>query len=98
MGDARSAVLFQLFRSEKKHGMLHRSFGFRVNPLDQATRCDFNLLTRYARFRADLLDRLDDVHAVCDRAEDDVLAVEMLGRGGGDEELASVCVFAGVGH
>lgn len=42
------------------------------------------------------LDLAHDVHAVGDAAEDDVLVVE---EGGGDccdEELAPVCVWAGV--
>lgn len=37
-----------------------------------------------------------DVHAVRDAAEDDVLVVEEGGGDRGDEELAAVCVWAGV--
>merc|ERR1712027_300873 len=44
------------------------------------------------------LDRPDGAHAVEDLAEDDVLAVEPGRLDGGDEELASVGVLAGVGH
>ena len=42
------------------------------------------------------LDLAHDVHAIRDAAEDDVLVVEEGGGNGGDEELASVCVWAGV--
>jgi hypothetical protein len=47
---------------------------------------------------AHLLDGLDDVHALDDLAEDDVLAVEPRGRDGADEELGAVGVGPGVGH
>lgn len=39
---------------------------------------------------------LDDIHAVDDLAEDDVLVVEEGRRDGGDEELGAVGVGAGV--
>ena len=41
---------------------------------------------------------LDDVHALDDLSEDDVLAVEPSGLDGADKELAAVGVGAGVGH
>ena len=41
---------------------------------------------------------LDDVHALDDLSEDDVLAVEPGGLDGADKELAAVGVGAGVGH
>ena len=44
------------------------------------------------------LDLLDEVLALNDLAEDDVLAVEPRGDDGGDEELGSVGVGSGVGH
>lgn len=39
---------------------------------------------------------LDDVHAVDDFAEDDVLVVEEGSGNGGDEELGAVCVGTGI--
>merc|ERR1719335_309393 len=48
--------------------------------------------------RADGLDGLDDVHALDDLAEDDVLAVEPRGLDGADEELAAVRARARVRH
>ena len=42
------------------------------------------------------LDLAHHVHAVSDAAEDDMLVVEERGGHGGDEELASVRVWAGV--
>ena len=41
---------------------------------------------------------LDDVHALDDLSEDDVLAVEPGGLDSADKELAAVGVGAGVGH
>ena len=38
----------------------------------------------------------DDIHTVGDAAEDNVLVVKEGGGYGGDEELAPVCVWAGV--
>lgn len=45
---------------------------------------------------AGVFDFADDVHAVGDFAEDDVFVVEERGGDGADEELAAVCVGAGV--
>lgn len=45
-----------------------------------------------------LLNCLDNVHAVNDFAEDNVLAVEPRGDDSSDEELRAVCVGSGVGH
>ena len=52
----------------------------------------------FGRIGADLLDAADDVHAVDDAAEDDVLAVEERRRRARDEELTAVGVGAGIGH
>ena len=53
---------------------------------DAAVR-DLDLLAGLAALGAQLLDRLDDVHALGDLAEHDVLAVQPRGDHGGDEEL-----------
>lgn len=45
-----------------------------------------------------VLDLLDDLVALKDLAENNVLAVEPGGDGGGDEKLRAVGVLAGVGH
>ena len=49
------------------------------------------------RLRPRILNLRNDIHALDDVAEDDVLAVEMRGPGfgGDDEELAAVCVGSG---
>jgi len=59
---------------------------------------DLDLLAGGARVAAVALDLLDEVIAVNDLAEDDVLAIEPAGDNGGDEELGSVGVLSGVGH
>jgi hypothetical protein len=59
---------------------------------------DLDLLGGAAGAGPDLLDGLDDVHALDDLAEDDVLAVEPGGGDGADEELGAVGVGPGVGH
>lgn len=46
----------------------------------------------------DVLDLVDNVVALEDLAEHDVLAIQPRGDGGGDEELGAVGVLAGVGH
>eukprot|EP00538_Stauroneis_constricta_P007049 CAMPEP_0119545972 /NCGR_PEP_ID=MMETSP1352-20130426/570_1 /TAXON_ID=265584 /ORGANISM="Stauroneis constricta, Strain CCMP1120" /LENGTH=213 /DNA_ID=CAMNT_0007590611 /DNA_START=130 /DNA_END=771 /DNA_ORIENTATION=- len=48
--------------------------------------------------RSDSLDGLDDIHAINDRSEHNVLSIEPCGLGGADEELGSVGVWSGVGH
>src|SRR5437763_15364730 len=51
-----------------------------------------------AALRAGLLHFLDHVYAARDLAEHDVLAVEMRGGRGADEELRTIGGAAGVGH
>jgi len=51
-----------------------------------------------AALRALALDGLDDVHAIDDTAEDDVLAVQPLRLHGADEELRAVRVGTRVRH
>lgn len=48
--------------------------------------------------RAEALNLLDEVLALGDLTEDNVLAVEPRGDNGGDEELRAVGVGAGVSH
>jgi hypothetical protein len=60
--------------------------------------CDLDHLGGGAAAGAHLLDGLDDVHALDDLSEDNVLAVEPRGGHGADEELGAVGVGAGVGH
>ncbi len=59
---------------------------------------DLHRATEGARASALGLDRLDQVHPLDDLAEHTVLAVQMGGGHGGDEELRAVGVGAGVGH
>jgi hypothetical protein len=56
------------------------------------------LLWLVARVLGHVLDLLDDLVALEHLAEDDVLAIQPRGDGGGDEELGAVGVLAGVGH
>ena len=51
-----------------------------------------------AGLAADGLAGLDDLHALGDRAEDDVLAVEPVRLDGAQEELGAVGAGASVGH
>lgn len=48
--------------------------------------------------RTDGLDSCNNVHALGDLAEDDVLAIEMGGGHGGHEELGAVSIGPGIGH
>ena len=57
-----------------------------------------DLLGGLAGGGTDLLDRRDDVHALGDGAEHDVLAVEPGGLHGAEEELGAVGVRTRVGH
>jgi len=47
---------------------------------------------------AELLDLLDDIHALGDLSKDNVLPIQPLRLGGAEEELAPVGVGASVGH
>ena len=60
--------------------------------------CDDDFLSGCSALRAYALDGLDDVHALDDGAEHDVLAVQPRGLVGAQEELGAVGVGAGVGH
>lgn len=57
---------------------------------------DGNILIRLVPRGPRILDLPDNVHAVNHLAKDDVLFVQEGGGSGGDEELAAVCVWAGV--
>jgi len=63
-----------------------------------ATVFDDNLLGGFAALRAEGLDLLDNVHALDDLAEHDVLAVQPLGLGGANEELRAIGVGSSVSH
>ena len=59
---------------------------------------DARLPARLSRVRTNRVNRLDDVHALDDLAEDDVLAVEPGRLGRAEEELGPVRAGARVGH
>ncbi len=59
---------------------------------------DDNLGGTLSGLRSVRLDLLDNIHALDNLSEDDVLAVQPGGLGSADEELAAVGVGAGVGH
>merc|ERR1719194_252168 len=59
---------------------------------------DDNWLSGRAALGADGLDGLDDIHALNDAAEDNVLAIEPVGLDSAEEELGAVSVWASVGH
>lgn len=70
-----------------------------VRHLELAAFHDLDRLGRLVtRSLGHVLDRLADLVALEDFAEDDVLAVEPGGDGGRDEELGAVGVLAAVGH
>jgi hypothetical protein len=67
--------------------------------LELAALGDLDCLGRLvARGLGHILDLVDDLKALEHLAEDNVLAVEPGGDGGGDEELGAVGIFSGVGH
>jgi len=69
-----------------------------VAALDLARVGDLDLLAGLAGLGSNALDVLDDVLALDDLAEDDVLSVKPRAGNGGNEELGAVGVLAGVGH
>ncbi len=66
--------------------------------LELAAVGDDNLGPGGAAVRAERLHGLDDLHALDNAAEDDVLAVEPRGLDGAEEELRAVGAGASVGH
>ena len=67
--------------------------------LELAALGDLDFLGRLiARALGHVLDLVDDLEALEDFAEDNVLAVEPGGDGSGNEELRAVGVLSGVGH
>jgi len=66
--------------------------------LELSAVADGDLLAGLSRLAAEALSGLDDVVAINDLSEDDVLSVEPSGLGGADEELGSVGVGTSVGH
>ena len=63
-----------------------------------STVCDHDLLARLARLGSKRLHLLDDIHALADLTENNVLSIKPLGLGSAEEELASVSVGASIGH
>jgi len=57
-----------------------------------------DLCGRLARVGSNAFNLLDNVHALDDGSEDDVLAVEPGGLGGAEEKLGAVGSGASVGH
>lgn len=67
--------------------------------LELAALGDLDCLGRLvARALRHVLNLVDDLEALEDLAEDNVLSVEPRGDGGGDKELRTVGVLSGVGH
>lgn len=69
-----------------------------MDKLELTTVGNDNLLGSAAGIRSHRLDLFDNVHALLNLAEDDVLTIEPAGDDGGDEELGTVSVTASVGH
>merc|ERR1712004_275448 len=59
---------------------------------------DLDFLSGRARVGADLLNRVNDIHAADDAAEHNVLAIQPSGLNRAEEELGAVGVRASVGH
>jgi hypothetical protein len=69
-----------------------------LSRLNHAGAGDHNFAFRRACRRTLGFDELDDVHAFNNLAKDDMLAVEPLCDGSGDEELGTISVATRVGH
>ena len=63
-----------------------------------STVCDHDLLASLARLGSERLHLLDDIHALADLTENNVLSIKPLGLGSAEEELASISVGASIGH
>jgi hypothetical protein len=72
--------------------------GNSARPLQLARLLNLDGLLGLTRLRSDLLNGLDDVQALDNLAEDDVLAVQPRCLDSADEKLAAVGVGSGVGH
>lgn len=95
---------------KKENGSYGMALSLHINPpralrvfhllvrLDLTAVDDDDLGGRGARAGAHSLNGLDDIHAIDNLAEHDVLAVQPRGLDGGDEELGAVRVLARVGH
>jgi len=59
---------------------------------------DGNLSRGLSALGSIAFDLLDDIHTIDDLAKNDVLSVQPLGLGGGQEELGAVGVSSSVGH
>ena len=78
----------------EKNGNVKRRF----ERLALATVSNNDLLLGLAILRSERFHLLDNVHALDDLAENDVLAVQPLGLGRAQEELGAVGVGSSVGH
>ena len=63
-----------------------------------STISDHDLLARLAGLGSERLDFLDDIHALADLTENNMLSIKPLGLGSAEEELASIGVGASIGH
>ena len=63
-----------------------------------STISDHDLLACLARLGSERLYLLDDIHALADLTENNVLSIKPLGLGSAEEELASISVGASIGH
>ena len=66
--------------------------------IDLSAVFDDNLFGGSTTSRTKRFDFPDDLHALHDGAEDDVLAVQPLRLDGADEELGTIGVRPGIGH
>ena len=63
-----------------------------------STISDHDLLACLARLGSKRFNFLDDIHALADLTENNVLSIKPLGLGSAEEELASIGVGASIGH
>ena len=63
-----------------------------------ATVCDNDVLLGGAGLRPKRLDLPDDIQALADLTEHDVLSVKPVGLGGAEKKLAPISVGTSIGH
>src|ERR1051325_1298913 len=74
------------------------SVRLRLELLDLSAIANGDLAGGFAAAGTDGFHRLDDIVALDDLPEDDMLAVQVRRRGGADEELRAVGIRPGIGH